>query len=1172
MAAFNKLLASTALAGSLTFATLAPAFGQDVREGEDLAAALNRVANTQNVEILYSPDVVAGKHAGSVSAGASPEAMLQEMLAGTGLAVQQTRPDVFVVTDPPETGGNARTPAATRTGPEEQEEAATFQETGAPGSIEGRLTDRNTGTGLAGAVIRLANTSIRTVTDQRGFYRMPAVPPGNYEIVAEYVGAGQESLTIRVGAGEEVDQDFTLNPSGAETIVVLGNRGGFLQALNQQRNAENNQTVISADLLGTFPAESVAEALRRVPGISFERDSETGEGDRVSVRGITSEAINIQLNGLQLQGTGIERAVDLTGYLADNISQITIQKSLLPENEGTANGGLIEIETRSALDYGERHFSVGAEHEMPDGDVFGNESQYNASAVFQINDRIGIGGNVQYRNSDRRNFDVAFIGVDAPVLPAGYTSFYSLPYTYNFPFDEALPDRLITGANHFIRDRSVENMTGSVFAAWDVNDSTRLRAEYQHISNEDTSSVARMTSSTLTSSTDMPIPELGGEERRRTYIRALRPTMGIADSVETTTTDVFSVRGDTVFDRWTFEYKAGYSNTTRDISRTTIATLADINTDVFNLLDPGSYVVNPDANGTDRIVGGVVDFYGDGIPALALSQAGRELLFDPDTHYVTSATENEGSNSSELFTAAFDVQYDFVSTFLSSMKAGVKYDDSSRTNSDDVLSTNAPTAFYYSRTGSTRQGISEFGGGIFGDYDFGVIGAGGLVLPSLRSGSARTIFDGVAAYAAANPGSYRVTDNRVDPRESAGALSTARTDETRLAAYLQAEVEIGDLTVTGGARFEQIETVGNAISSPIYRQANGVYVDRGEFMDTGLIDYFDNSGQNDKFLPSVVATYRPGDNWVGRFAYNRTIFSPSLIAVNRPLTVVIDQRPGNETATIREGNPELDPEINDNFEIGLERYFGDRPAYVKGAIFYKDISGNITNVLQVAGLADVEDRVNAFLQPLVAVRPDLALSPDTQFYLQRPENGEGGEIYGFELEAATNLDFLPASWPAFLENVQVMGNVTWTEAAFGTDVSARDENGDTISLNLDRPLANQAEWAGNFSVGYEAGGFSGRLLYTYQSELVTSYDEFNLNTIVPEFETLDLMASYTLERGGARYIFFLEGDNLLASGDDAEVTNGTGSYGGEGSPDFFFPTRLQFNGGRTITVGVRATF
>lgn len=1171
MAAFNKLLASTALAGSLTFATLAPAFGQDVREGEDLAAALNRVANTQNVEILYSPDVVAGKHAGSVSAGASPEAMLQEMLAGTGLAVQQTRPDVFVVTDPPETGGNARTPAATRTGPEEQEEAATFQETGAPGSIEGRLTDRNTGTGLAGAVIRLANTSIRTVTDQRGFYRMPAVPPGNYEIVAEYVGAGQESLTIRVGAGEEVDQDFTLNPSGAETIVVLGNRGGFLQALNQQRNAENNQTVISADLLGTFPAESVAEALRRVPGISFERDSETGEGDRVSVRGITSEAINIQLNGLQLQGTGIERAVDLTGYLADNISQITIQKSLLPENEGTANGGLIEIETRSALDYGERHFSVGAEHEMPDGDVFGNESQYNASAVTQLRENFAIGGNIQYRTSDRRNFNIGFLDIDAPVLPAGYDSIYELPYTYNYPFDDALPDRLVTGVNTFVRDRSVENVTGSVFAAWDVNDSTRLRAEYQHITNEDTRSTSRTSASSLTSATTMPIPELGGEERHRTYIRAFRPTLGVSSRVETTTTDVFSIRGDTVYDSWTFEYKVGYSTTSREVDETTISIISDTNTDVASLYDPANYVINPDAGGTDRMVGGVVSYAGDGIPVLSLSQAGRDFFFDPETYYVATASEIEANNTADFLTVAFDTQYDFASTFLSNVKFGIKYDDSERVNSDDVLSTSAPTAFYYLRTGATRQTANDFGG-VFDRIDLGAIGAGEVVLPSLQSGAARTIFDGVTAYANANPGSYRLFDNRTDPVDNSGALSTARTEETRMAAYLQGEVELGDLTVTGGARFEQVETVGNAISTPIYRQSNGVYVERGELIDAGLIGYYDNSGTNDKFLPSLVATYRSGDNWVGRFAYNRTIFSPSLIAVNRPLTIVIDQRPGQEEATIREGNPELDPEINDNFEIGLERYFGDRPAYLKGAIFYKDISGNITNVVQVANPADIEGRIAELLAPLIATRPELALSPDTTYYLQRPENGEGGEIYGFEFEGATNLDFLPASWPRFLENIQIMGNVTWTEAAFGTDVSAVDENGDTFALNLERPLANQAEWAGNLSVGYEAGGFSGRLLYTYQSELVRAYDEFNLNTIVPEFETLDLMASYTLERGGARYIFFLEGDNLLSSYDEGEVILGTGSYGGEGSPDFFYPANMQFNGGRTITVGVRATF
>ena len=110
------------------------------------------------------------------------------------------------------------------------------------------------------------------------------------------------------------------------------------------------------------------------------------------------------------------------------------------------------------------------------------------------------------------------------------------------------------------------------------------------------------------------------------------------------------------------------------------------------------------------------------------------------------------------------------------------------------------------------------------------------------------------------------------------------------------------------------------------------------------------------------------------------------------------------------------------------------------------------------------------------------------------------------------------------------------------------------------------------SVGYEDRGFSGRLLYTYQSALVTSYDEFNLNTVVPDFETLDFIGSYTMERGAATFTLFFEADNLLAGAQDADVRQGTGSEGGDGAVDFFRPTNLQFNGGRTFTIGLKANF
>ena len=88
---------------------------------------------------------------------------------------------------------------------------------------------------------------------------------------------------------------------------MLGYRSAIEVALNQQKNADNNSTVVASDLLGGFPAETVSEALRRVPGVAFGRDADTGEGSRITVRGFSSEAINVQLNGLD------RRARDMSG-------------------------------------------------------------------------------------------------------------------------------------------------------------------------------------------------------------------------------------------------------------------------------------------------------------------------------------------------------------------------------------------------------------------------------------------------------------------------------------------------------------------------------------------------------------------------------------------------------------------------------------------------------------------------------------------------------------------------------------------------------------------------------------------------------------------------------------------------------------------------------------------
>ncbi|MEM8685391.1 MAG: TonB-dependent receptor, partial [Pseudomonadota bacterium] len=647
---------------------------------------------------------------------------------------------------------------------------------------------------------------------------------------------------------------------------------------------------------------------------------------------------------------------------------------------------------------------------------------------------------------------------------------------------------------------------------------------------------------------------------------------------EDSTTDVFSVRGESFVKRWTFNYDIGLTRSEVDTIGYTANVGSTTNTDILNLLDDSSYVVNPDNNGVDRVVDGVVRFVGDQIPELALSPAGRSFTIDPNTYSVTSVLQTQRTNETENLSLRFKAQHDFAGERLRNVKFGVQYNDIERLNSDDRTANTVPTSFSYVRLFPTRQFLSEFSGDPLFTRNLGAIGAGDTLAAFLRPGMGRSLFDQVAAFEAANPGSYRVTDNLIPPEQSSGAISSAKTTEEILAAFIQGEVALGDFTVTGGVRFEVVDYVGSAINAPLLWQNDGDNdaIDRTTLVGAGLISIFDNTGKTEKVLPSLVATWRPSEQWVGRFAYNRTIFNPSLIAINRPLTIIVDQREnlGRNFATIREGNPDLEQTVNDNFELGIEYYFPNRPAYAKAAVFYKDIKDNLTNVTLADRPGDVEGRIREFLQPLAADFPDLiaGLTADTEYLLQRPENGEGGQIHGIEVEGAINLDFFPESFPRFLDNVQLLANVTWTDAEFPTIIRARNEDDEVFDLIVDRPLEEQSEWAGNFSIAYETGGFSGRLLYTYQSERVDLYDEFNLNNVIPDIKTLDLISTYNFEVNGARYTLFLEADNLLEGRKDALVQRGIGSFGGEGSPDFFFPTSLLFDGGRTFTFGVKAAF
>ncbi|HCS18136.1 MAG TPA: hypothetical protein DIW45_10555, partial [Erythrobacter sp.] len=392
--------------------------------------------------------LVENRQARAVKGAMTPTAALREMLRGSGLAFDVNGDDAVTL----------RAVGASRNQAERgDEDAANSMVATAP--LSGIVRNAATGSVLPGANVRIAGTPLRTVTDDRGQYNFPAAPQGTQTVVVEYLGQVPQVASVSVAPGVRNTGDVSVGSSSDE-IVVLGYRSAIQVALNQQKNADNNSTVVASDLLGGFPAETVSEALRRVPGVAFGRDADTGEGSRITVRGFSSEAINVQLNGLDLQGTGYERTIDLSGFLADNISQVTVHKSLLPSHESTGSGGLVEIETKSGLDYGDFAFNVSVEGESNFDRDFGEEYQINGTIAKELTPSFGIAATLQYRNTDRLNYDVSILDTDPPVLPEGYTSIFFVPASFEFPFDPGLDQQLVTSTSYLRRERAEEAFVG----------------------------------------------------------------------------------------------------------------------------------------------------------------------------------------------------------------------------------------------------------------------------------------------------------------------------------------------------------------------------------------------------------------------------------------------------------------------------------------------------------------------------------------------------------------------------------------------------------------------------------------------------------------------------------------------------------------------------------------
>lgn len=138
-------------------------------------------------------------------------------------------------------------------------------------------------------------------------------------------------------------------------IVVTGTRAALRQAIDEKRTSENIVEALHANDVGKLPDQNVAEAVKRLPGLSVANDQ--GEGRYVIIRGIDPNLVNVTLNGQTLPAPEPDgRQVKLDDLPSAMIQSITVTKSLLASQDANAIGGEVNVRTKTAFDNKEPFF------------------------------------------------------------------------------------------------------------------------------------------------------------------------------------------------------------------------------------------------------------------------------------------------------------------------------------------------------------------------------------------------------------------------------------------------------------------------------------------------------------------------------------------------------------------------------------------------------------------------------------------------------------------------------------------------------------------------------------------------------------------------------------------------------------------------------------------------
>lgn len=220
-------------------------------------------------------------------------------------------------------------------------------------SVKGIVSDKTTQEPIIGATVVLKEATLGAASGLDGSFTIKNIAKGSYTLSVSYVGYQTESKQFTIENDNDIisiDFQITENSQLLKEVVISGGEDKTTDeyAARSVQNSLQLTNVVSAKTIEVSPDLTVANVLQRVSGVTIERN-QNGDGQHAIIRGMEKRYNYTLVNGIKIPSPDNKnRYIPLDIFPSDLLDRLEVSKSLTPNMEGDAIGGVMNMVMKDA--------------------------------------------------------------------------------------------------------------------------------------------------------------------------------------------------------------------------------------------------------------------------------------------------------------------------------------------------------------------------------------------------------------------------------------------------------------------------------------------------------------------------------------------------------------------------------------------------------------------------------------------------------------------------------------------------------------------------------------------------------------------------------------------------------------------------------------------------------